>query len=403
MSGIHRLSPARVRKAKVGRHADGGGLLLDVRQGARGLNRKWVFRYAVDGLEYWMGLGPLHTVGLAEAREQARIARAQLRDGISPIEARRSQVAERRLASTQAVTFREVARQYIDDHDAEWTAKHHQEWIDTLNTYVHPVFGDLPVRAINVDLVLQTLKPIWETKTQTASRLRGRIQMILDAAKSRQLFQGDNPASWDVLQHLLAKPSKVKPRAHHEALPFDDVGALMADLRKLDGPAPRALEFLILTAARAGEVRLATWDEIDGDIWTVPASRMKACKEHRVPLCERAVAILAEMRKVRDRSNLIFPGHGGPAGLRRVLDRLGRDVTVHGFRSTFRDFCGARTNFPREVAEMALAHRIGDATEQAYARHDLFEKRRRLMDAWGEFCDAPPAAGADVVPLRVIR
>jgi integrase len=402
MGGIHRLSPTRVRTAKTGRHADGGNLYLDVKQGANGPTRKWVFRYAVDGREYWMGLGPLHTVGLAEAREAARMARAQLRSGISPIQARRLQVAEQKLASMQAVTFREAARQYIDDHDVEWTAKHQREWVDTLNAYVHPVFGDLPVRSVNVDLVLQALKPIWESKTQTASRLRGRIEMVLDSAKARQLRDGDNPADWNVLQHLLAKPSKVKPRAHHEALPFDQIGSFMAGLRKLDGSATRALEFLILAAARAGEVRLATWEEIIDDVWAIPASRMKARREHNVPLCSRALEILDEMRAVRDQSSLIFPGHGGPAGLRRVLAQLGCDVTVHGFRSTFRDWCGARTNFPREVAEMALAHRIGDATEQAYARHDLFEKRRKLMDAWGRYCDTPSVTGAVVMPLRSV-
>jgi integrase len=404
MGGIHRLSAARVRTAKVGRHADGGNLYLDVKQGARGLTKKWVFRYAVDGHEYWMGLGALYTIGIAEARERARAARQQLLDGIDPIEHRKARIAEQRLAAMQALTFREAALQYIDSHDGGWRSpKHRRDWIDTLNAYVHPVIGGLPVQAISVDLVLQALEPIWLEKTETASRLRGRIEMVLDFAKARGLREGDNPASWDVLQHLLPKPSRVKPKQHFKAMPYADVGQFMAELRELDGGAGRALEFLILTAARSGEVRGARWDEIDGNVWTIPPPRTKAHREHRVPLCARAVEILAEMRAVRT-GDLIFEGRRGAISVQGLLDVLShtgrKGITVHGFRSTFRSWCGARTNFPREVAEMALAHRIGDATEQAYARDDLFDKRRKLMDAWGKFCAAPSAGDAVVTPLR---
>jgi integrase len=395
--GIHRLSPAKVRTAKVGRHADGGNLYLDVEQGARGLTRKWLFRYVVDGRERHMGLGPVHTIGLAEARERARAARQQLLDGIDPIKARNARIAEQRAASMPVTTFRQAAQQYITTHDAGWTAKHAKDWLDTLDAYVHPVVGKLPVQAINTDLVLKCLEPHWQTKTPTMARLRGRIEAILDWARARDLRDGENPAAWAILRHLLVKPTRVRPQEHHAALPFEQIAEFIVALRKLDGPAPRALEFLILTATRSSEARLAEWSEIDGNVWTIPRARMKANREHRVPLCERAVAILDEMRAVRT-SRFVFAGHGGPAGLRRVLDRLGSDVTVHGFRSTFRSWCGARTNFPREVAEMALAHRIGDATEQAYARDDLFAKRRKLMDAWGAYC-AAPSSGADVVPI----
>jgi integrase len=403
VGGIHRLSPAWVRTAKVGRHADGGNLYLDVKQGARGLTRKWIFRYAVDGHESWMGLGPLHTVGLAEARERARAARQQLLDGIDPIEHRKARITEQHLAGRRALTFREAALQYIDSHDGGWRSpKHRRDWIDTLNTYVHPVIGGLPVQAISVDLVLLALKPMWLEKTETASRVRGRIEMVLDFAKARGLREGDNPASWDVLQHLLPKPGKVKLKRHFEAMSYADVGQFMAELRKLDGGAVRALEFLILTAARSGEARGARWDEIDGNVWMIPPPRMKAHREHRVPLCVRALEILDEMRAVRT-GDRIFEGRRGAISVQGLLDVLShtgrKGITVHGFRATFRSWCGARTNFPREVAEMALAHRIGNATEQAYARDDLFDKRRKLMDAWGAFCSAP-SVGGDVVPIR---
>jgi integrase len=358
-----------------------------------------------------MGLGATHTIGLAAAREKARAAREQLLDGIDPIEARNARVAEQRVASMRALTFREAAQQYIESHDAGWRSeKHRREWVDTLDRFVHPVIGSLPVNAITVDLVLRVLRPIWETKNVTASRLRGRIEMVINFVKAQKLFQGDNPAGWETLQHLLPKPKRVHRKEHFDALPYDQIGAFLAALCKLDGVPARGLEFLILTAARLGEVRYARWSEIDGDIWTVPAEHTKAHREHRVPLCARALEILDEMRSVRT-CDLIFPGRNGkqPLGagaLLQAIERLGHkgSITVHGFRSTFRDWCGARPNFPREVAEMALAHQIGDATEQAYARDDLFEKRRKLMAAWADFCAAPSApASGSVTPLRVIR
>jgi integrase len=396
---INRLSPGKVRTAKAGRHADGGGLLLQVTPGASGLSKSWIFRYALHGRERFAGLGPLHTVSLSEAREKARAMRQQLLDGVDPLEAKEARIMEQRLASTRALTFKQAAQQYIDSHDAGWrSAKHRREWADTLNAYAFPIIGSLPVQAVNVDLVLQVLRPIWQTKTETASRVRGRIELVLDLAKARGLREGDNPADWATLKHLLPPRSKVHRKQHFEALPYTEVGAFMAGLRKLDGAPARALEFLVLTAARFGEVRGAVWDEVDGDVWTIPAARTKAHREHRIPLCRRAAEIIAEMRALQQ-SDLIFPGRSGHAplgqmSLLQVIERLGRKgVTAHGFRSTFRDWCGARTNFPREVAELALAHRIGDAAEQAYARDDLFQKRRKLMEAWGAFCSTPQIGG----------
>jgi integrase len=395
---IHRLSAARVGTLKKpGLYADGGNLWLRVKLGAGGINKSWLFRFAFHGREHLMGLGPLRDVTLAEAREQALVCRKLLREGIDPIQHRRTKLAEQRVLAIPVTTFKRAAQEYIAVHEVGWrSAKHSKDWVDTLDRFVNPIIGDLPVSAINVDLVLQVLRPIWDRIPDTASRIRGRIEMVFDACAARGLRDETNPARWAVLKHFLPKPSKVKPKEHHEALPLEEVGEFMAELRKLDGPAPRALEFCILTATRSGETRLAKWDEIDGNVWTVPSERTKTGREHRVPLCGRTLEILVEMQGVRT-SELVFPGHGGPAGLRRVLDRLGRDITVHGFRSTFRDWCGARSNFPREVAEMALAHRVGNTTEQAYARSDYFEKRRHLMDAWAAFCAQPVESGEIVV------
>jgi integrase len=399
--GINRLMPLQCAKSKKPMLCDGDGLWLKTKPAkGGGWSRSWLFRFQLDGVKDQMGFGSLHDRPLAAARAKRDEARRLLLEGINPKIERDRQRAEQRIAALPVTTFKQSAQAYIDAHEVGWrSAKHSAEWVKTLTQYAYPVFGDLPVGAITTDLVLRCLEPHWLAIPNTMARVRGRIESVLDWAKARGLRNGgDNPASWDILKHLLPKPSKVKPVVHHEALPFEEVPAFMAALRKIDGPAARALEFTILTAARAGESRLATWNEIDGDVWTIPGSRMKAGKPHTVPLCKRAMAILHEMRGL-DRE-MIFPRHGGPAGLRRVLQRLGRDVTVHGFRSTFRDWCGARSNFPREVAEMALAHRIGNATENAYARSDLFEKRRRLMAAWCEFCTSTKVVGGKVLPMR---
>jgi integrase len=402
--GIHRLSPAQVKNAKPGTYADGGGLWLRVKPAADGTpSRSWVFRYARHGCEHNVGLGPVHTIGLAEARDAAADARKLLLVGEDPLAHKRTRLAAQRVAAVPTVTFRQAAQRYIDSHEAGWTPGHSRAWRDTLNHFVHPAIGHFLVQDVDTPAVLRALHPIWEHKTATANRVRGRIEAVLNSCKARGEVSGDNPAAWSVLKHLLPSPSKLNGKDHLAALPFEEMPQFMARLARLDGPAGRALEFAILTAARSGEVRHATWDEIDLDwaTWVIPASRMKAGREHVVPLCRRAVEILREAKELR-RNELIFSLRRGPlamAGLRRVLERLGQDVTVHGFRSSFRDWCGAMTSYPREIAEMALAHRIGDASEQAYARTDYLAKRKRLMESWCEFCRSNKTVG-DVVPLR---
>jgi len=382
---------------------DGLGLWLRTKPAkGGGLVRSWLFRYQLGGgKKQAMGLGSLHDRSLAEARLKRDELRKLLLEGIDPKIDRDRKRAEQRLANRPVMTFKQAAQEWVDAHEAGWRSrKTFEDWTGMMTRYAFPVLGPLPVAAVNVDMVLQVLKPMWDAGIPgTGSKLRGHVERVLDFAAARELRDSANPARWKTLRNLLPKPSKVRPTTHHEALPFEEVGALMAQLREVEGPAARALEFTILTAARSNESRLAEWSEIDGDVWTIPAGRMKAHVEHRVPLCGRALEILEEMRGLDP--EMIFPSHGGQAGLRRALAKLGRtDITVHGFRSTFRDWAGARSNFPREVAEMALAHRIGNATEQAYARHDLFEKRKRLMEAWCQFCAEPKAGVEKVVQLK---
>src|SRR5262249_7713188 len=305
----------------------------------------------------------------------------------------------------RVVTFKQCAETYIAAHEAGWrNPKHRQQWRNTLETYVYPVIGDLPVQDIDTPLVLKVLEPIWQDKTATASRIRCRIEIILDWAKFREYRSGENPARWrGHLQLALARPEKIAPHQHHAALPYTAIGELTADLRSRDSTSARCLEFLILTAARTGEVIGATWDEIDlaAKIWTVPAGRMKSNREHRVPLSDRAITILHAVQQRRE-NDFVFPGRSGGLSnmsLLAMLRTLGRSVTAHGFRASFRTWAAEQTNFPREVAEQALAHVIGDKVEAAYRRGDLFEKRRRLMQAWAEFCGKASPSGAKVVKL----
>jgi integrase len=306
-------------------------------------------------------------------------------DGIDPIEARRAQREQKSLDAAKSMTFDACAAAYIDAHKAGWrNEKHFDQWSNTLNTYAGPVFGSLPVQAVDVGLVMKALEPIWQTKSETASRVRGRIESVLDWATVRGYRKGDNPARWrGHLDKLLPPRSKVRKVEHHPARPHDELANFVAMLRRQEGIASRALEFLILTATRTGEVIGARWDEIDlGEkVWVVPAARMKAGREHRVPLSAAAVAILEQMQEVRE-GDFVFPGgkRGKPLSnmaMLAVLKRIDRgDLTNHGFRSSFRDWAAERTNFPREVAEMALAHTVGDKVEAAYRRGDLFQKRR---------------------------
>jgi integrase len=382
-------------------HADGGGLYLQV---TRGGARTWIYRFMLNRRAREMGLGPLHTVSLAEAREKARECRKLRLEGIDPIDARKAKRAEERLAAATAMTFQECAEAYIAAHRAGWrNPKHAKQWPSTLETYVYPVFGALPVQAVDVGLVMKALEPIWQSKPETASRVRGRIESILDWAAARGFRKGENSARWrGHLDNLLPARSKVRKVEHHPALPYPEMGEFIAALRGQEGVAARALEFLILTASRTGEVIGARWDEFDvgAKLWTVPAERMKARKEHRVPLSGRALAIVEEMKAARMNDHeFVFPGgrRGRPLSnmaMLKVLERMGRHgLTAHGFRSSFRDWAAEQTHFPAEVAEMALAHTVSDKVEAAYRRGDLVQKRRELMEAWARYCEAPNVSG----------
>ncbi len=344
-----------------------------------------------------MGLGPLHTVLLADARQEAEKCRKLLRDGFDPINERRVRRTRQQVESAKAMTFRDCADAYIKSHSAGWkNAKHASQWQNTLNTYVYPAFGDLPVQAVDTGLVIKVLEQIWTVKTETASRVRGRIEAVLDWASARKYREGENPARWrGHLDKLLPARSKVQKVRHHAALPFDQIGNFMASLREQNGVAARGLEFQILTAARPGEAIGARWEEVDftQSVWAIPEERMKGDREHRVPLSPPAVALLRGMKEIAQ-SDFVFPGarSGRPlsnmAFLMLLKKRMGcGDLTAHGFRSTFRDWAAERTAYPAEAAEMALAHAVNNKVEAAYRRGDLFEKRRRLMIDWGVFCE----------------
>jgi integrase len=402
---IGKLTSLSVRQARRrGLYGDGGGLFLQVSESGA---KSWVFRFKKADRLRVMGLGPAHTITLAEARDRARDCRKLRLDGIDPIEARRAERAQAKLDAAKAVTFAECADAYITAHKAGWrNPKHAAQWPATLATYVNPTFGVLPVQAIDTALVTRVMEPIWTKKPETASRVRGRIESILDWATARGYRQGENPARWrGHLENLLPRRSKVRRVEHHAALPYSELSAFMLALRQQEGVAARALELTILTAARTGEVIGARWEEINiaERLWSVPAERMKAGREHRVPLCGKALEIVEEMRAIG--GNFIFPGgkRGKPLSnmaMTMLLRRMGHgDQTVHGFRSTFRDWAAERTNFPAEVAEMALAHAVTDKVEAAYRRGDLFEKRRALAEAWAKFCATALVAG-EIVPIR---
>jgi integrase len=307
------------------------------------------------------------------------------------------------------MTFKACAVAYIEAHRAEWkNSKHAQQWENTLTTYAYPVFGDLPVSSVDDALILKVLMPIWESKTSTAARLRGRIEQVLDWATFGKFRHGENPARWKGhLDNSLAKPSKVSKVKHFAALPYAEIGPFMAELRKREGLGARGLEFAILTAARSGEVRGATWDEIDltNRLWIIPAARIKGQKEHRVPLADAAVELLQALPRVAGEA-LVFPSSkaGRPLSdmtLTAVLKRMDRgDLTAHGFRSTFRDWAAESTNYPSDMAEMALAHAIGDKVEAAYRRGDMLKKRFRMMNEWAKFCATIPKRSGVVVPIQ---
>jgi integrase len=405
-----RLTALRVDKQReAGLYPDGDGLYLQVTKGADGEPRKsWLFRFRMQGhRERRMGLGSVADVTLQQAREKASDARKLYQNGVDPIEARKAKRAASALAGAKSMTFDQCAKAYATSHRAGWrNAKHAAQWTSTLDTYASPVFGKLPVQEIDIGLVMKALEQIWTKKPETASRVRGRIEAVLNWARVRGYRTGENPAQWrGHLDQLLPARSKLRKVKHHAALPYGDIGAFMLTLREHETIAARALEFAILTAARTSETIRARRSEIDlnNKIWTIPAARMKSNREHRVPLTDAALAILPKISSVRQ-NDFVFPGERGPAlsstAFLVLLRRVGRDdVTPHGFRSTFRTWAAECTNFPREVVEAALAHVVSDKVEAAYQRGDLFEKRRRLMDDWAAYCDQAPSAG-EVVPFK---
>jgi integrase len=403
---IERLSALAVSRAKQpGMYADGRGLYLQVTSSGA---QSWVYRFMLSGRVRDMGLGPVNVVSLSEARARASQCRRLRLDGIDPIEARKAERTRAQLDAAKSLTFDECSRQYIEAHKAGWrSGKHALQWTSTLATYVGPVFGSLPVQSIDVGLVMRCLEPIWATKPETAGRVRGRVEAILDWATVRSYRQGENPARWrGHLESLLPRRSKVARVEHHPALAYAEVGEFMAKLRGQEGIAAWALEFVILTAARTGEVIGARWDEIDLSkaTWTIPANRMKGGREHRVPLSDAAVAIIEAMKAI-PHGDFVFPGMraGKPLSNMAILVLLRRmkrdDLTAHGFRSSFRDWAAEQSAFPSEVVEMALAHAVGSKVEAAYRRGDLYQKRQRLMDEWAGYCSAPTKAG-QVVPMR---
>lgn len=410
---INQLSAQTVaKKTKKGVYADGGGLYLQVGKGGA---KSWLFRYRFGktangkGRIREMGLGSCNTFTLAEARQKSLECRKMLYDGIDPIEHRKSERFASRVNEAKLITFQEAADKYISAHSASWRSfKHTQQWTNTLVTYAHPIVGTLPVQSIDVGLVMEILEPIWKAKPETAGRVRGRVESIIDWAKARGQFEGENPARWrGHLDKLLPARAKVQKVKHHTALPYPEMGQFMNNLSEQNGVATRGLAFMILTAARTGEVIGATWNEVDfsSRVWIIPAERMKADKEHRVPLSDMAMAILEEMKSIVH-SDYIFPGGKAKRPLSnmaflQLLKRMERrDLTGHGFRSTFRDWAAERTQFPSEVAEMALAHTVSNKVEAAYRRGDMFDKRRRLMDDWATYCATISHEGDNVVSIQ---
>jgi integrase len=396
-----RLSAISIKNAEPGLHADGGNLYLQVADSGA---KSWLFRFGRDGHERWMGLGPVHAVTLAQAREKATRCRGLLVEGIDPIEERKARLAGNELAKHAGTTFRDCAERLIASREISWSnAKHRSQWRNTLAAYAYPVIGAIAVQSIDTALVLKVLEPIWQEKPETATRLRTRIEAVLDWARARGIRNGENPARWrGHLDHLLPARSKVSKVEHHAALPYAEIGSFMAELRKQEDVCARALAFTILTAARVGEVAGMVWGEIDAGVWAIPADRMKSGRVHRVPLSKQALAMLGNPGKADE---LVFHARGrrlSDRSLSRLHQRMGFSITTHGFRSTFRDWAAERTSFPNEMVEMALAHAVGDKVEAAYRRGDMFEKRRRLMDAWAQYCSTVKDESR-VVPIGAMK
>lgn len=394
------LAVAGIKRRGINFVGGVAGLGLNVTQSG---SKSWILRYQIGGVRRDLGLGGYPDVTLAQAKEAARAARAKIKQGIDPIEDAKAARSRLIASRASAMTFSQAATQYISTHEATWrNAKHAQQWRNTIESYANTVIGDVLVQDVKLPQILAVLEPIWRTKTETASRLRGRLESVLDWSAARGLRPTDNPARWKgLLDKLLPAPGKIAKTDHHRALPYAELPAFMKTLATQDGIGARALEFTILTACRSGEVRGARWSEFDLDaaVWTIPADRMKAGKEHRVPLSDRALTII---KRQQDTSfcDYAFPSsreskastvQGTPLSdmtLAAVLKRMGVAAVPHGFRSTFRDWCAEQTDYPREVAEMALAHAIGNKVEAAYRRGDLFDKRKQLMQEWATYASS---------------
>jgi integrase len=409
MTSIRKLTAGFVSSVAIpGRYGDGNGLYLQVTQWGDAISKQWLFRFQIDGRSRQMGLGSASIFSLADARARARGPRQMVADKIDPIEARDQERQQRRAHAVQRLTFEQAAEKFIAGHEKKWTnPRHVQNWRSSLALYAYPRIGKLSVELITAAHVIELLEAIWTDKTETAARLRGRIEAILDWAKVRHLRSGENPARWrGHLDKVFASRRQLVKVEHHAAVPYADVPAVMAALRKVEGPAARALELTMLCATRTDETLEARWPEFDLDakVWTIPAERMKAGRAHSVPLSDAALALVQALPRIAG-EDLLFPGRREGRSLRKgvmleVLHALPgcATMTVHGMRSSFRDWCGNETSFPRELAEMALAHHVGSAVERSYRRGDALAKRAKLMQAWASYCGG--AAASTVTPLK---
>ena len=412
MREMHRLTARQVATAALpdGEYKallhDGAGLYLQLMRSVSSdsINRSWLFKYELHGKRREMGLGSLQDFSLAEARQRHRVLRQQVSDGIDPLAARRHRAAERAAESAKAMTFRDCFEACLASHEGGWkNAEHRRQWRASIERDVLPVIGDLAVDDIGTPHIIKVLEPIWKAKPETASRTRGRIERVLAWATVRGFRSGDNPARWrGHLQEMFPAVGKIAKVNHHEAMAYVDMPGFMSKLRECDHIAARALEFTILCATRTGETLGATWSEISlsDATWTIPAERMKSGREHKVPLSNRAIEILRSLPHRSGAPARIFDI--GEVAMLQMLREVngGKGPTVHGFRSSFRDWCSERTSYPPAVAEQALAHAIGSKVERAYSRSSLFEKRRKLMSDWSTFCSRPAVASATVVALK---
>jgi integrase len=408
MAKIDLLSAAKVKNLKApGDYLDGRGLYLQVRSES---SKSWLLKYSMEKRAREMGLGPAADIPLATARDLRDRHRALLKQGIDPLEHKQAEKSAKALERAKAITFKDACARYIAANRSGWkNIKHAAQWEATLKAYAYPTIGKLPVQAIDTALVMAVLDPIWSTKPETASRVRGRIESVISAAKARGEFKGENPATWKGhLDNLLPKTSKVRKVENHAALPYADLPAFMMDLRTREGIAAAAMEFLILTVGRTGEVLGATWDEFDlrKSVWTIPGERMKNGKEHQVPLSPPAVAVLERMSKLTNGEHVFFGQSSGRSlsnmALLVLLRRMKRtDITSHGFRSTFRDWAAER-GYQDPVAEAALAHSVPDAVVAAYKRTTFFELRKKMMDDWAKFATSDQTQSADVLQFAPI-